>query len=82
MRHLCYVHGRRQERILASGDYLPAEGSTVAACQLLIEAPRECQGGRERRCTLVPPYAVGSVAVVEEYEVLCSNRCEVVQRDC
>jgi hypothetical protein len=81
MRHACDVHGRRQDRILASGEDLPAEGSTVAAGQLLIEARRECQGGRERRRTLVAAYAVLSVAVVEWDEVLCGDRCEVVQGD-
>jgi hypothetical protein len=43
----------------ASGEDLSAEGGTIAACQLLIEARRERQCGRERRRTQVPAYAVG-----------------------
>ena len=46
-----------------------------------VEARGECQGGRERRRTLVPMYVVGSVAVVEGDEVLRSDSREVMQRD-
>ena len=81
MRHACDVQCRRKDRILASGEDLPAEGSTVAARELLIEAGSECQGGREGRRTLVPAYAVRPVAVVEGYEVDRGDRCEVMQRD-
>jgi hypothetical protein len=81
LRHSRNVQARRQERILASGEDLPAERGTVTVCQFLIEARRDCQAGREGRRTLVPAYRVRSVAVVEGYKVLRADRCEVVQRD-
>ena len=81
MRHACDVHGWRKDRILASGEDLPAEGGTVAVRELPVEAGSECEGGRERRRTLVPAYAIRSVAVVEGYEVLRGDRSEVMQGD-
>ena len=81
MRHVRDIHGRRKDRILAGSEDLPPESDTVAAREFPIEACRECQGGRKRRRTLVPAYAVWSVAVVERYEVLRLDRREVMQRD-
>src|SRR5215211_7160025 len=81
MRYACDVQGRRQDRILAGCQDLPAERGTVSAREFPIEARRECQGGWKGRRTLVAAYAVRPVAVVEGHEVLRSDRREVVQRD-
>ena len=75
------VKSRSKDGVLPGGQDFLAKCGTVAVGERPVETRSESQRGRKRRRTQVPAYAVRPVAVVEGYEVLRRDRCEVVQRD-